>query len=248
MRYESPVVGEHIGKEKLLRVEAVAKLLHLTDKPDDFRTLQCSGLFHDSKECRFGLVFDFPYSQLANGKMVPLKPVTLWQVLDSSELRKDLPILGDRFKLAYLLAVSIAEFHKVGWLHKNLSSSNVIFFLPSGATVIDHATQPFVIGFNKSRLNDPLSYGSFLSSEGLNQKVYQHPGYLKNRSRYRPDFDYYSLGIVFLEIGFWRSLNTIIKGGGEPAEEFRANLLQKKVPHLKQLMGARYSQVVDVCL
>ena len=246
MRYESPIFDEHVGREKFVRIEAIAELLHLADKPDGFHTLQCSGYFHDPKECRFGLVFDFPYSRLGKGAL--LRPVTLRQVFDSPELRQQLPILGDRFKLAHILALSIAEFHKVGWLHKNISSSNVIFFLSSDDALVDCATEPFIIGFNHSRPNDPASCTSFLSSGTLNHIDYQHPEYLQNRSRYCPEFDYYSLGIVLLEIGRWNSLGTILNRGRETAQTYRMNLLQKRVPHLKQLMGTRYFQAVDTCL
>ena len=255
MRYENPLVTEQMGREKLVRIEAIAELLHSDDKPDEFRTLQCSGFFHRPEACCFGLLFDFPLTPAdgshANDKIASsqlLQPVTLHQILEDLELRKQLPDLGDRFKLAHVLATSIAELHKVGWLHKNLTSSNIVYFPLSRATLIDYATQPYLIGFNHSRPDEPSSFTSYLSSEGYNHKDYQHPTYLRNQSRYCPQFDYYSLGMVLLEIGLWKPLSNILNRGQGSPENFRASLLEKRVPKLKQLMGARYYRIVDTCL
>lgn len=38
------------------------------------------------------------------------------------------PLLGDIFELAYSLAFTLLSFHKVGWLHNQVSSYNVVFF------------------------------------------------------------------------------------------------------------------------
>ena len=78
----------------------------------------------------------------------------------------------------------------------------------------------------------------------------QHPEYLKHKGkvRYRPQFDYYSLGMVLLEIGHWKPLNQITaKIIGSP-EDVLSRLREKHVPELGFTMGATYRDVVDACL
>ncbi|MCJ1396370.1 hypothetical protein MMC18_009260 [Xylographa bjoerkii] len=247
MRYDSPLVDEQIGRERLVRVEAMAELLNIAEKPEDFRTLRCSGFFHDPDECRFGLVFDYPDPSPLQARGVSVRLVTLKQVFDTPGLRRQLPTLGDRFKLAISLAVSVAEFHKVGWLHKNISSTNVVFFPPECTPFADHAAHPYIIGFNHSRPDEPFSFTEGPAA-GSDYRQYQHPEYLRNKLRYCPEFDYYSLGVVLLEIGLWNTLHAMTDKEQKSLEDFRNGLLETRVPILKQIMGVRYFQVVDVCL
>jgi serine/threonine protein kinase len=245
MRYDTPLLTELVGNERLVRVEAIAELLNSTKTPEDFRVLHCCGYFHDHSKCRFGLVFDFPYLPLPSGEGFS-DPVTLRTMLDSSEHQRKRPILGDRFKLALALAMSIVEFHKVGWLHKNISSSNVVFF-PRDSSSVDHFTQPYITGFGYSRPDEPCAFTEG-PAEGSDYKYYQDPEYLKNQLRYRHDFDYFSLGIVFLEIGLWKSLKSVTKGWDGPPEELCKQLLKRRVPLLKYSMGVRFFDVVNICL
>ena len=252
MHYESPLVEELQGRERLVRVEAVAELLNSSDKPEDFRVLHCTGFFHEPNNYRYGLVFNFPDSSTSTHE--ELKAITLGKIIDSDNRTQQMPVLEDRFTLAYALAVSIAEFHKVKWLHKAISSSHVVFFPPVHSPVADYAGQPYIIGFNHSRPDESSAF-TLGPCEDPYSRNYQHPEYLRNRSRYRPDFDYYSLGIVLLEIGLWTSLKKMTGSGrdGESfhrlnAEQFRDRLLKKKVPLLRQAMGTRYYSVVEKCL
>ena len=252
MHYESPLVEEMKGRERLVRVEAVAELLNSADKPEDFRVLHCAGFFHEANNYRYGLVFDFPDSSTSGRE--ESKAITLGKIIDSDNRNQQMPVLEDRFTLARALAVSIGEFHKVKWLHKAISSSHVVFFPPVSSPVADYAGQPYIIGFNHSRPDESTAF-----TEGPCEDPYsrncQHPEYLRDRSRYRPDFDYYSLGIVLLEIGLWTSLKKMTGSGRDAeifprlnTEQFRDRLLRKKVPLLRQAMGTRYYNVVDSCL
>jgi hypothetical protein len=198
MRYDTPLLTELVGHERLVRVEAIAELLNSTEMPEDFRVLHCCGYFHDHSKCRFGLVFDFPHLPFPSGEGFS-DPITLRTILDSPEHQQKRPMLGDRFKLALALAMSIVEFHKVGWLHKNISSSNVVFFQRDSSTV-DYFAKPYITGFSYSRPDEPSAFTEG-PAEGSDYKYYQDPEYLKNQLRYRHDFDYFSLGIVLLEIG-----------------------------------------------
>ena len=47
-------------KRLLTRVDNIARILHLMPKPERFRTLRCLNFFDDTKEDRFGIVFETP--------------------------------------------------------------------------------------------------------------------------------------------------------------------------------------------
>ncbi|KAI9861845.1 MAG: hypothetical protein M1824_001956 [Vezdaea acicularis] len=237
-------VEEEIGRERLLHIDALATLLSLKDKPEEFRVLHCSAYFHDPKRSRSGIVFELPAPSVVGE---PLKPLTLAKALaplTEGKERKKRPALGDKFKLASALANSIAELHKVGWLHKNISSSTIIFFPPFGSSPRKHITRPYIIGFSHSR----PAFGITQASYDIKWRDYQHPEYLQNKSQFTSKFDYYSLGMVLLEIGYWEPLQQITHDWNCPNEMLRDRLLKEKVPRLKEKMGEIYFEAVNMCL
>ena len=243
INYDSKYVEDVEGRQLLVRVEAMAKLLSTT-KPAKFSVLDCYKFFHDDQQTRFGLVFDYP-PQLAHER---IHPISLRQILDRNKSRAEFPLLGDRFQLAYALALSVGEFHKVGWLHKNISSFNVLFFetqLPSSPASIKN---PYIIGFDHSRPDDP-HYFSTGPQEKAEYLDYQHPEYTEVPQRYRAEFDYYSLGIVLLEIARWKSLSAI-RGSWEESssKEFLALLRSDGLAFVGQSMGLRFAAVIENCL
>ena len=250
MRYETPLVNEQEGKQRLARLDGIADFLNSTEQSAELRTLHCSSYFHEPANMRFGLVFDFPNLSPANRGLGELEVYTLGHVLETTRHRKSVPHLGDRFKLAAKLARSIAGFHKANWLHKRISSFHVIFFPPPGVSAIRCLTQPCIIGINHSRPGDEFewTFGPASTEEGA-YLDFQHPEYLKHPQRYRPEFDYYSLGLVLLEVGLWAPLSAVTKDWrGFSPEEVREKLLTDVVPSLCRTIGHRYFSVVDACL
>ena len=243
INYDSEYVEDLEGRQLLVRVEAIAELLSTT-KPAKFNVLDCYKFFHDPQETRFGLVFDYP-PHVPHARE---HPISLRQIFDRIKSREQVPFLGDRFKLAHTLALSIGEFHKVGWLHKNISSFNVLFFetqLPSSPASIKN---PYIIGFDHSR---PDNLNSF--STGPQEKAeyldYQHPEYIKKPQRYRAEFDYYSLGVVLLEIARWKSLSAIRCSWEESSsEDFAALLRSDGLAFVRQTVGLRFATVIENCL
>ena len=85
---------------------------------------------------------------------------------------------------------------------------------------------------------------------------FQHPEYLKHPQRYRAGFDYYSLGLVLLEIGLWEPLSAITKDlsavnkdrEGLSPEKLQETLLTDVLPGLCRTVGPRYFSVVNRCL
>lgn len=123
LEYDLQWVGT-VGQELVLRVEAIAALLQRTPRPSGFRCFDCVGYFHEVRRHSFGLVFALP--DASQNSLKTLK--SLIRQLRPRQKRLSLPFLGDVFALAHSLASSVLEFHKAGWLHKNISSLNIVFF------------------------------------------------------------------------------------------------------------------------
>jgi len=238
--------GEHWdqnGEELLQRISGITKRLCSIEDPDYLRVLRCAGFYHSPEIHAFGLVFNFPRTT-QGGSEATIK--TLRDSLNKPEQR---PLLGTRFKIAYLLSTSIFQFHKLKWLHKGLSSSNVVFFASDEEKPSEFMNSPYLVGFVHSRQDDKLAFTEGPPEE---YQVYQHPDYRKYRgTRFRPEFDYYGLGILFLEIGLWLSISEMTNGKGWKGieyTEFSQRLITRRVPQLGQSMGSIYRDVTLACL
>ena len=248
--YGTHYVGA-VGDELVVRVEALAELLHSAKDSSRFRALHCAGYFHDLLRHSFGLVHNFPAEVDSDSE-----PLTLAQVLFEGKNIRTRPVLNDRFKLAYQLCVALFDFHKVGWLHKNLTAQSIIFFRnPQCRSRSVH--NPYVIGFNHSRPDEASAF-----SEGPNQDSavfdYQHPEYRSSRRRFRPEYDYYSLGLVLLEIGIWMPLDEMISklksfdssrhNPQKLQQALHQAVIKERVSVLGQYMGTTYRDAVRSCL
>lgn len=199
MEYNATWTDE-IGNELYSRIEAVAELLHRSEKPSRFRALDCIGYYHIPSEQCFGLIFNLPPTIPVNPTQKSIDPRTLLSIIQTSRTQDQQPSLGDRFRLAQQLAQGVHEWHKVGWLHKNIWSSNIILFPQAFTSPAASITEPYVIGFNHARQDkkNAFSHGPPVTPEQID---YCHPKYLYDRWGYRREYDYYSLGLVLLEIG-----------------------------------------------
>ncbi|KAK6523676.1 hypothetical protein TWF281_001651 [Arthrobotrys megalospora] len=246
-RYETRVLGN-----LLARIESLSALLNSADKPTDFRILRCSGYIHNPSDCAFSLVFDLP-------ERTRSVPKSLDTVITETYKSRERPTLGSRFNLALTLALSLSGFHKVGWLHKSISAYNVLLLIPSDSAAAKNKNtsgwleDPYLIGFNRSRQDDTLV---FTSGHTETEKVaqYYHPSYTPNPGSQRPyrlHYDYYSLGLVLLQIGLWEGLSKLVKVDGQKAlstREMLDHLLKKRVPMLGHYMGVDYQAAVWACL
>lgn len=242
--------GKHNADEQTLktlykRAAGIAELLS-QDKPEQFRTLKCTGFFHEPVKAAFGIVFEIPLR--VEYDINSLRLVSLDKLIAQTADKYSLwPDLDDRFWLASTLAASILQLHTVGWFHKGLNASNIVFFSKeSVGQGRQSVREPFLVGFNHSRPDDPLAFTSGVSDTAL--RDYQHPTYIEEGQGFQPEFDYYSMGIVLLEIGCWQPLSKLMKRLTGSYEERRRKLLEERVPQLKVLMGRDYYEAVRCCL
>lgn len=238
----SPVWAGQSDEEKIVKTLGLAEILSQRI-PESFHTLNCLGVLPPSSELHhggFAFVYAFPPSYRAD-------PVSL-----STFLREKgfVVLLEDKFRIAQCLATSLAEFHSVQWLHKNIQSVNILFFTQAESFSSSASmSQPHLVGFQHSRPNGEI-WCSDMDETETNSVAYRDPRYTPGgKVRFRKEFDYYSLGIVLLEIGFWEPIASFKRQHQQLSREaFRDILVQKYAPKLGPKMGSRYKDIVIACL
>jgi serine/threonine protein kinase len=246
--YDEHYSIESIAKELFARLKATVRLLNTAQS---FRVLRCNGYYHDMKSFSLGLVYSYPTVLSLNQQQSQqaLETSTLHSILQQDFKGQYRPLLGDRFRLAHSLAHSVFEFHKVNWVHRSLSAFNIVFFKPPAALWTDHMREPYFMGFLTSRRNDTFSFTEGPTDDEQHKK-YLSPEYGKDSQRFLQHYDYYSLGIILLELGLWRTLEDMSKGVAFQGsrEELKEALLRLALPRLGQTMGVVYQQAVQDCL
>lgn len=196
----SAASSEHIE----YRIGLLAGLL-CREKPVGFRALPCLGYIKDIDDddddgTRFGIVFDKPTSESSESGLLTLR--------DFYE-RRSKPSLSARILMCAVLARCVHSFHAVNWLHKGLQSNNIIFF--ASTVKGQDFGQPFVSGFEMSRpstadeMTEKPTFDPFAD-------IYRHPHAQSGQmdGNYRKSYDMYSLGIILIEIAFWRRIESVV--------------------------------------
>jgi serine/threonine protein kinase len=234
--------GETVNQQIFKRMKSITGLLSQR-VPRQFQALECCGFYHDASRRAFGIVFEIPHQ----ADTLQCEPVSLNSWINSTKQLVYQPPLERKFKLALTIANAVHEFHSVGWMHKNLNSLNIAFFPPKERPNLQLASEPYIIGFHHSRRDDPYTFTERVIEANIED--YHFPEYLQNRRRYRREFDYYSLGLVLLEIGLWKTLKLITETWDNmDSEETSKKLLESRVPLLSQSMGTLYLEAVRFCV
>ena len=252
IKYESHWVGT-VGDELYNRVGAISELLRVSSQNGNkMRVLSPMGYYHNAKHREFCLVFRIPGALMTQAEHGA--PPTIFTLQDyirhtEKDIRKS-PSLELRSLLATQIAAAIAEVHKAGWLHKNISSFVIILTKKDEELSAGDTPEPYLVGFNYAR---PNKYDSFSNKENrVDILDYRHPEYLKSPDtvRFQPRFDVFSLGMVLLEIGLWRTLKSMTRkaGQGLSPEKLTIHLIQERVPQLAFFMGESYRDIVLDCL
>lgn len=223
------------------RVQELVSMLKRAAQTPGFRVLDCLGTFHDPSHRCFGLVYTFPAQQSL--------PVRLNKLLRHGKSHEIYPDLVERLELAKSLVACVQRFHTSGWLHKNISSLNILFFTESTSNWCSvDLREPYVVGFDHSRRDDKgqWSQGPILS-EGSQE--YLHPDYRNGSTEAKRSHDYYSLGLVLLEIGLWSSLSNLYdRYPTYSPSKLRDEYIHRCDKDLGKTMGPTYQGVTKACL
>jgi serine/threonine protein kinase len=229
--------------------------------PDAFGLLNCEAFVANSTEqasqsaINFTLIFGVP-----SGRS---NPKALRDVLLNIPAPESLTY---RLLLARNLAKSVGFVHTFGFVHKNLRPESILSFDSSAGSLFPSV---FLVGFENFRKEEGGTQR--LGDQTFEGNLYLHPNRqgTSPQEKYIMQHDIYSLGVVLLEVGFWRSFveydpqdgsikptallgaPTTAKGG----QLLRYVLLsgQDRILslarfELPKVMGTEYARVVETCL
>lgn len=233
----------------LKRIKELVILLQ-SDKPRQFCAPRCLGFFNDrddtkdsNNDARFGLVFEKPEKTAS--------PVSLRQMIFTGPKAS----LTERVSLAHKISTCVLYLHAVNWLHKGLRSDGVMFFPGSSGSNI---TEPYISGYEYSRPDKDGETTTTTVEFADYLMLYVHPNYqgYEAKGTYRKTFDIYSLGIILLEIAYWKRIEHILGidiHTADPAQlkAVRERLLQPDSGYLafvKEDLGDRYHVAVKSCI
>jgi serine/threonine protein kinase len=243
--------------QRMIIMELRAKDFNTDPKPQGLRILKCLGFVEQSenqgRRQGFGFIYELPHPAADldgnNG------PVSLRRLLLQGQDRvkgafSQAPLRG-RLQLAYSLALFFADFYTVGCLHESFNSNNVIF-ARGLENFFDSDTIwsfPYIVGFQKSR-PEGQNWATEGPSGDFGSQDFEHPEY-RDKRRFVLEYDYYSLGMVLLEIGLWYPLQSWSERKEYRTlspKQFRAVLVEKYVPRLSFTVGKVYRNTVRACL
>ncbi|KAF8863755.1 hypothetical protein BDZ45DRAFT_669998 [Acephala macrosclerotiorum] len=157
--------------------------------------------------------------------------------------------LSERISFARKLAIALLLIHSAGWVHESISSENILVLEQSSGSadkVFSMALgNPLLMGFHASR---PDTADTTPSYSKINPLIYRHPHRLPGANpprKFVRAYDVYSLGVVLLELGLWRSLSDEVDA--IPTEQISL-YLQGLAKSVKCNMGDTYSAIVEWCL
>lgn len=225
----------------------------------DLRALEFLGTTLDLSSEHMATVFKYPQTGSSG-----MEPASLHHILGTSERSKCLPSLNTRFGLALSLSKAVLQLHTCGWLHKSISSGNILFFYPEGYadgikqtnTVEAVIGNPFLQGYGYARAESAGQVGTDAAfSETIftdrAANFYRHPNTFESgekRTKFKKTYDIYSLGIVLLEIGLWASCSPPVSDFSAP-KTVRKTLVDKYLNgYLAYRVGTTYQDVVRTCI
>ncbi|KAI8930877.1 hypothetical protein NX059_011894 [Plenodomus lindquistii] len=236
--------GQYSQEEKdqlQARIRHLAILLS-EHKDAGFQTLRCYGCEHKPFYRSYVLHFEIPESYETNDGRRDLTTL-----IEKTKGRAR-PTLDERLKMAFHLAKAVHKWHSVGWLHQGIGSPNIHFLRWKDSDRIDF-TNPFIMGFDFARPDSDPSLG-FPTKDPL-YDIYRHPSRQgPARKGHRKTHDYYSLGVVLLEIGLWQSaIKMVARRGENTSPSATMNSLQKDASErLAHFAGSAYQKAVELCL
>jgi len=232
-------------------------------RPQNLRLLNCLRFFEkmDGNRLGYSFVYQVPEPRSPIGPHEHTLTTLLHLLVLSAKKAKadphmNQPVLGDKFRLASVLAGFLAEFHSIGWFHENFQSNNIVFFnAPFDENGINPTRskillEPYIVGLNKSRPGGDAwhTQGPAIGTEFMD---YQHPDYHQTTMRFRNAYDYYSLGLMLLEIGLWTPLRAWSgkkENRTHSPHQLRDTLVERYVPRLGSRMGEAYQDIVKLLL
>ncbi|KAI5292179.1 hypothetical protein KEM55_008023, partial [Ascosphaera atra] len=161
------------------------------------------------------------------------------------------PRLEHRFLLAYHLSLTLLHIRSQNLIHGNINSHNILVFSNLAASMASgsEGVRPdFVYPYLVSLAHSDSTKRE-TAPESMALSIYRHPDdnrILSDRAAWA--YDFYSLGLVLLEIGLWIKLSALWKPKYSK-NDFKSRLEQFWAAHaLTQRCDYPYARAVQLCL
>lgn len=237
----------------LQRLQHISKLLHTdSPKPPEFRSLSCSGFLLLESPARFAFVYNLPKPLSPSTDRDSMVPESLHDVLSDENRERYRPSQTARFILAKRLATSLLYLHTTGWLHKGIRSQNILVLgegnRSSALSISKLVEEPYLVGHGYARLSSNVSGTEPVYNDPL-KTYHHHPDILgENRARFQKKYDVYSLGVVLVEIAYWKPLGKLVSSRRTATENSKKLIELATSGDLAHWMGSIYSEAVRICL
>lgn len=168
--------------------------------------------------------------------------------------------LGNRYYIAHVLAVTLLNIHCSLWVHKNIRSSVFVMHKrmnTKGPQTREARPVPFVAGWGYARPDSTGSPSTLSADFEIVANLYRHPKRQGQPTKtFNMDHDIYSLGVVLVEIGLWKTVDQLFARGIATHTAKRAVMPDKYFSNwwssegrdlLTRSMGEAYAEVVEWC-
>lgn len=210
--------------EIFLRIDKLASRLARGSKLAGLCTLDCVKYFSDRQDKEYTFVYSWPWELESWAPDQVPGPRTLHEFLQDIDEEESPPYsigpsLTLRVEIAQRIAKCVEIFHLCGWLHKSISSHNVIIFPAAHQSVAasTSAKRFFLVGFEYSRPDGKNNITEPITTVGEDD-IYRHPDATSFEGRsltadsvFEKKHDLYALGLLLIEIALWQRLDSIIK-------------------------------------
>ena len=256
--YRQGVPGRERGKshpDKARFEELLLALLKFpASKPSVYTgIMKLSGWTMDVPKSRCAFIYEIPAGeQTPNVRVEDVQPRSLLSFLQNGgdADSNNMPSLENRLKLAHNVALSVLHLHEINVTHRNVSSNNFLFFIDRRTLVTQDRIwkgsiirRPYLTGFHQSG-NSTSSVENDMQFTGL----YHHPALgSEGGCSYSFVHDYYSLGLILLEIGLWMPIGKFWKSRYS-LWDFKSRLQDIYLKKLAAKCGEGYMNAVLACL
>ena len=231
---------------------ALSKLTDLKTGPHS-SMLKLMGWTIDAARGRYAYAYEVPRQESnPTAPSEELQPRSLLSFLQNGgdAESNNMPCLESRFRLALNITASIKHIHEANITHKNINSNNLLYFLSSSLSrsrekiwKSSFIRKPYLTGFfpKGSELSDADQDTPFTG-------LYYHPKLFgPGKSAYNLMHDYYSLGLVLLEIGLWMPIGKFWKSRYSLGD-FKIRLQDIYLRKLSSKCGDGYMNAVLFCM
>jgi len=201
--------------------------------------------FIRENDVEYSLVFRAPKSVIPPDSLCN----SLENVLSSPShpVHKVLQSLSQKVRVAATLAWTIHAIHTAGFSHRAIGSHNIL---------IDASLDPcpFMMGFDLEKTQSFTAQTTQISpSLEWRDRLYQHPELLsEDNYTFRREYDYYSFGVVMLELARMLSFAQFTGEWRRELEDMTPQKLQwfrvERARELKETVGEEYVRIMSLCL